>query len=584
MSWDNELLVGIIEGLQGRLTLGSGLFGLQTRFLDSVERQILENQGNWCAHWEDIKVSLDFDPTLVHGNRFLGKVILGCSVTGGIWNSTLEDCEIDKGAMVDRVTLLRRTMVLKNAQLRGCEVNCSQPTVYSLGGEFKAGLETPGREVPLSSEATMEEFILALHSKDLQEKIKTINKAITWEYSVIGESSILEGGGYDQVFVGPGSRCSRVMELKNTCLISTLEEPVIIGPGVLVRDSVLQWGVHLDSGAQIYSSVLLEYSGAERQALVTHSLLGPNTSVGEGEVTASLLGPFVGMHHQSLVIAAYWPQGGGNIGYGANVGSNHTGRVPDQEIRPGEGQFFGLGVNVKFPCDFSLSPYTLVATGVTLSPQRMELPFSLILAGDNPVENRVIPGWALSENLYALFRNRKKYLSRDKARRQSFALDPFRPSIVDNVWKTWEKLGELCGKEFYTQKDWSGIGANRLSEKDRIFALSSYENLLRFVGLFEKVLSYRENRGSDLLLQVVFKHFHPENKGVNRVFTAFMEIFDIIIQGVEKSRSRDTERGRTIISDYEEFHPSLEKDPVIQELREELVAWADWGDREFSRV
>ena len=52
--------------------------------------------------------------------------------------------------------------------------------------------------------------------------------------------------------------------------------------------------------------------------------------------STSLVGPFVAFHHQALLIAAYWPEGKGNIAYGANVGSNHTGKAPDQEIRPGE--------------------------------------------------------------------------------------------------------------------------------------------------------------------------------------------------------------------------------------------------------
>ena len=62
------------------------------------------------------------------------------------------------------------------------------------------------------------------------------------------------------------------------------------------------------------------------------------------QVTSCLVGPFVGFHHQALLIACFWPSGKGNIGYGANVGSNHTLKAPDQELWPGEGLFFGLGV------------------------------------------------------------------------------------------------------------------------------------------------------------------------------------------------------------------------------------------------
>lgn len=32
---------------------------------------------------------------------------------------------------------------------------------------------------------------------------------------------------------------------------------------------------------------------------------------------------------------ALWPEGRGNVAYGANVGSNHTGKLADQEAVPG---------------------------------------------------------------------------------------------------------------------------------------------------------------------------------------------------------------------------------------------------------
>lgn len=94
-----------------------------------------------------------------------------------------------------------------------------------------------------------------------------------------------------------------------------------------------------------------------------------NVLFSQGEVTASLIGPFVGFHHQALLIACFWPAGRGNVGYGANVGSNHTGKAPDQENWPGEGTFFGLASNIKYPFNLVDAPYSLIATGVSCLPQ-----------------------------------------------------------------------------------------------------------------------------------------------------------------------------------------------------------------------
>src|SRR5204863_1680447 len=110
--------------------------------------------------------------------------------------------------------------------------------------------------------------------------------------------------------------------------------------------------------AVVENSVLAEQVHVERHAKVSGSYLGPNTAVAQGEVSASLLGPFVAAHHQSLLIAVFWPDGKGNVSHAAGVGCNHTSRAPDQECRPGEGMFVGLGVSVKFPADFRRAPYT----------------------------------------------------------------------------------------------------------------------------------------------------------------------------------------------------------------------------------
>ena len=59
-------------------------------------------------------------------------------------------------------------------------------------------------------------------------------------------------------------------------------------------------------------------------ARVCQSVLAPDCSVAGGEILHSLVGPFVGLHHQSLLIATLWPLGRGNMGYGAMVRASVT--------------------------------------------------------------------------------------------------------------------------------------------------------------------------------------------------------------------------------------------------------------------
>jgi hypothetical protein len=189
----------------------------------------------------------------------------------------------------------------------------------------------------------------------------------------------------------------------NVTLLSGKDEVTVVAGGAFVKDALLQWGAHIDTMACVDGAVVCEHGHVDRHGKLLGSFLGPMSGVSEGEVSSSLVGPLLGFHHQALLIAALWPEGKGNVGYGANVGSNHTSKAPDQEIRPGEGTFFGLGTSIKFPSNFQNAPYTIVATGVCTLPQKVEFPFSLInspgesIVGLSPAINEISPGWVLSD-------------------------------------------------------------------------------------------------------------------------------------------------------------------------------------------
>ena len=325
----------------------------------------------------------------------------------------------------------------------------------------------------------------------------------------------------------------------------------------------------------------------ERHGKVTGSLIGPNTGVGEGEVTASLVGPFVGFHHQALLIAALWPEGKGNVGYGANVGSNHTSKAPDQEIWCGEGTFFGLGVNIKFPANFRKAPYSIIATGVTTLPQRVEFPFSLIntpsrvLPGISPAFNEIIPGWVLSDNLFTVRRNEGKFKKRNKAKRTTFNFEVLRPEIVELMKEARERLqGVKEIKEFYLEKDIPGLGKNYLMEASRRKAIETYTFFIRYYALMGMLRKLRENMDRNLLdkedqedqrweheRRIIREEF--PGKSLPELLDTLKEFQEKIAIMVEESKRKDDRRGRKIIDDYEKIHTLAQDDSFVKETWEE---------------
>jgi len=545
-----------------------------TRPLTGDERRLLTAQGNLFHPVGEVLAGPFFDPATIHGNRFCGRVVLA----GEVYHSVLEDSEVAAGAVVDRCSLVRRTLVCAGASVRNSSLDCSSPTSYGVGTTIKAGLETPGREIRIWDAMTLGEGERYLTDQGLQAEVEALVPAVTFHRTVVGAgTAVVNTPWIDRAWFGPGTQVRCAQRIDGCTTLSSPAEPVVLGAGVQVKDSIFQWGAEVESAAQVSQSILLEHSGAERQALVTESLIGPNSTVGGGEVTACFLGPFVGFHHQSLLIAAWWPEGRGNIGYGANIGSNHTSRSPDQELWAGEGTFFGLATAVKYPSNFHDAPYSILASGVVTLPQRLGLPFSLII--DEPLDtpdtrglNRVIPGWVLKENVYLLLRNETKFLQRNRAQRHVFDLRIFRPEIVEKLWKARVALANIEGKPVYTKVDLGAIGKNYMLEEDRKDALEVYREFLKYAAL--KLFAEQELDGVAVdpeWLRGLFRRLNLDYFSTAQNLALYLAEEQHLWNASLRAKEKDDRRGAQIIPDYEAFHRPAEEDGFLLRKQEDLV-------------
>jgi len=271
-----------------------------------------------------------------------------------------------------------------------------------------------------------------------------------------------------------------------------------------------------------------------------------------------------------MVIGTLWMEGRGNVGYGANVGSNHTSKLPDQELFAGEGVFYGLGCNIKFPADYRKAAYSIIATGVTTLPQRIAFPFSLISnpfathKDIPPAYNEIFPGWVLSDNSYAVFRNEAKYLKRNKAKRLINDFRIFRPEIVKMMYQSYEILTRVNKKKIYTDKDILELGKNFFTEENRVKATETYKLFLEYFAMKELF----EGNKSNLLTEIIglFEIDIPKIDIKNEYKKLFKHILTMIIN----SKMKDHIRGAKIIDDYEEWHFDIEDDELIAKLKDEL--------------
>ena len=599
-----------LKGAKGK----SRLFGYPVRSLTGDEIDRIKAGGNRCADWGRILVTEGFTPEYIVGSTFVGDCVVGVlkgegipveeavSLPTGIYNSTIADCEIGDGCLVSGVSLVSNYILMGDCVLFNAgTLSASAECTFGNGREIAIGIETGGREVLSYAEITIPvaaavatrrgdgEFLEAY-----AEFVKSYMESCSVPFGIVCRGGVIRHTPrVEDVYVGESAVIDGATAVQNVTLLSTREERTGIRSGAYVRNSCIQYGCDVTTMAIVDDSVLTEHSHVERHGKVTQSIIGPNTGVAEGEVTASLIGPFVGFHHQAMLIAALWPEGKGNVGYGANVGSNHTSKAPDQEIWCGEGFFFGLGVNVKFPADYTDAPYGLIATAVDTLPQKVEFPFALInkpfraIEGMPPAYNEIFPAWVLSDNLYTVLRNEGKYKKRNKARRTEFVFDVFRRDIVEKMMnaRDWLKGVEKV-KEYYTEKEIPGLGKNFIMEESRTKGIDTYDLFIEYFvleGLADRVAELLGGGEKERVTSIYEEESgYPEweyrrallnsegyaGRSVSENLERLGDIHERIARDTQRSKERDDIRGKKIISDYLEANTQAPDDGFVKETWE----------------
>jgi len=281
-----------------------------------------------------------------------------------------------------------------------------------------------------------------------------------------------------------------------------------ITKGCTVDGAYLQWKAEITTNSSVSATIVMECAAIGPNSFVSNTVLGPDSHLSAGECHCSLIGPNTNSHHQSLIISVLWPLGRGNVGYGSNLGSNHTGRLPDQEVGSGEGTFWGLGCVIKMPVNLCDAPYSIVAAGVQLSPQRLAMPFSLVLGGSEKDGcdglNQVLPGWLLESSPYTIARSEDKFAKRRKAKRHGFYTGwaIIRENTIRMCYNARQELikagqsqlpGQTSGQSaseatkstilFKTDRAIPGLGENYLTESARQKGIQAYTNIIQLYAL-----------------------------------------------------------------------------------------------------
>eukprot|EP00934_Nitzschia_sp_Nitz4_P003485 Nitzschia sp. Nitz4//scaffold9_size221794//82636//84690//NITZ4_001341-RA/size221794-processed-gene-0.323-mRNA-1//-1//CDS//3329560986//3475//frame0 len=575
---------------------------------DVLQRLVSDNQFDGCVIL-DLTAPENSDPSNpwhrlppgIHSNLMIADSIF-----------QLRSCRVYRNLM------LSNTYVAEGAAVLQCGHISTHPASHDedeTSGPYYGTLSISvgpesggGRTLHLTSEDTMVHVAKQLgqapppSNSIRQEQHPSPNMNVIGAHSIVRDTATLQN-----IFLHDHASIEAAASVSQ----ATLFPQSHIGGESTVCRVLMQWNTSIDDHSSVTDALLMEQAHAGPHSLVVSSVLGPDVHVSAGEIHASIIGPNTNAHHQSLVIGVLWPLGRGNVGYGANVGSNHTGRLPDQETTAGEGVFWGLSTVIKFPVDLTSAPYSVIAAGTTLPPQRVTMPFSLILTGSSGV-NEIIPGWVLRSSPYTLARSEEKYATRRKAKRHDYytGWKIFRPEVIELC--RWAKLALEAGED---GNKVLGIGSNTLSSKARSMGIQAYTDCIHryaLSGLLKWILSQWNDRKSPLNLTVLQTELTRTSSSIVRTNpnskvnwpeypwetklsnewefqrSLLLEYFPIkgdiaswlestlrqlvTLEGdfanrVYKSKSRDDTRGANTIPGYAHSHIAAENDKVIDAAR-----------------
>ncbi|MBC6714390.1 DUF4954 family protein [Treponema sp. Marseille-Q3903] len=447
------------------------------RHLTAKEIEILEKNLNHNSDpsWNNFYVDNEegaFDPSLIHMSFFSGFIVLGKLKKLNLhFNDLILECGIRRSNLHDVVTgddcVIRNVYYMDNYRIGNRviifniqELCCTKHSKFGNGilkkGEpeehriwIGVANENDGRAIlPFEDMIPADAYLWSHYREDkkLLDKFKALteneNSRELDTYGIIGNDCVIKNSSiikdtkiYDSAYI------KGAFKLKNITILSSEEEPSQIGEGVELVNGILGYGCKVFYQAIAVRFVIGRNCQVKYGARLLNSVLGDNSTVSCCEILNNLIYPFHEQHHNSSFLIATTVMGQSNIAAGATIGSNHNSRSPDGEIFAKRGFWPGLCSDFKHNSRFA--SFTLISKGSYQYELDIPYPFALVAQGTNGSPKiTIIPAWWFMYDMFAITRNKNKFLSRDKRVKkiQHIETDPLAPDTMQEVIAALDRL------------------------------------------------------------------------------------------------------------------------------------------------
>ncbi len=417
--------------------------GISYRRLTALEIEVLVRNRNTSDNWNHILVSKQFSAELVKNCKFFGLVRIGkleplflefhnFKMPVGLYNSTIISSDFGDNVSIDNVNFLSHYIIGNEVMIANVnELATTDKAKFGNGilkeGErestrvwLELGNENGGRGVmPYNHMLPGDAWLWSKYRDDaaLLEKFKEFTEnsfdKLHGHYGKVGDRTVIKNCKIiKDVLVGTDAYFKGANKLKNLTINSDEKRTTQIGEGCELVNGIVGYGCRIFYGAKAVRFIMSSHCQLKYGARLINSFLGNNSTISCCEVLNSLIFPAHEQHHNNSFLCAAVVMGQSNMAAGATIGSNHNSRAADGEIIAGRGFWPGLCVSLKHNSKFA--SFTIIAKGDFPAELNIPVPFSLV---SNDVANdvlQVMPAYWFMYNMYALVRNSRKYVDRDR--------------------------------------------------------------------------------------------------------------------------------------------------------------------------
>jgi hypothetical protein len=438
------------------------------RNLQKNEIGSLISNGCSCDNWKNVRVIDGFDPAACRNVNFSGKITLGVynksytdeagvSTHSGIYNARLHNCNVGSDVVINNIgEYIANYSIEDEAVIRNCgKIHTEGTTSFGNGTRVAVLNETGGRTVKIWDRLSAHEaYIVALYRhrkeaiKNIEGMIDDYSASIISSEGTIGRNSrILNCNKIRNVRVGPYSRIEGSVSLNEGSVNSCIDDPVLIGPGVIMDHFIVCSGSIITESTLIDKCFIGQGCVLAKHYSAENSLFFANCGGYHGEACSIFAGPFTLTHHKStLLIAGIFSFM--NAGSGSNQ-SNHMYKLgPIHQGIMERGSKTTSDSYLLWPAH--IGPFTLVMGRHYKNLDTSSLPFSYLIESND--ESVLVPGVNLRS--VGTIRDAQKWPVRDRRRdprkidQVNFnLLSPYTIRKMLNGREILRRLRSVSGKE-----------------------------------------------------------------------------------------------------------------------------------------